>query len=197
MNSRDRRAQLLNSTRFNGIDFVEIVDKTQTWLRVHFLNAVDIKAKMAAAPTITGGETIPTVAVKPIAAGDWGDDDGHLVLDLHVAAPGDFSIYTLTLSSQTLDVFFSSVPFSFKAGCPSDVDCIPLPASVLAAANDAPQIDYLAKDFLSFRQALLDFSSQRYPNWQERSEADFGMMFLEALSAVGDELSYLQDRVAG
>lgn len=196
MNSRDRRAQLLNSTRFNGIDFVEIVDKTQTWLRVHFLNAVDIKAKMAAAPTITGGETIPTVAVKPIAAGDWGDDDGHLVLDLHVAAPGDFSIYTLTLSSQTLDVFFSSVPFSFKAGCPSDVDCIPLPASVVAAAKDAPQIDYLAKDFLSFRQALLDFSSQRYPNWQERSEADFGMMFLEALSAVGDELSYLQDRVA-
>ncbi|WP_128970636.1 hypothetical protein [Bradyrhizobium tropiciagri] len=70
-----------------------------------------------------------------------------------------------------------------------------MPAEV--AANDAPQIDYLAKDFLSFRQALLDFSSQRYPNWQERSEADFGMMFLEAISAVGDELSYLQDRVAG
>ena len=195
MNSRDRRAQLLNSTKFNGIDFVEI-DKTQTWLRVHFLNAVDIKATMAAAPTISGGETIPTVAVKPIAAGDWGDDDGHLVLDLHVAAPGDFSIYTLTLSSMMLDVFFSSAPFSFKAGCPSDVDCISPPAPAVVVEIDAPQIDYLAKDFLSFRQALLDFSSQRYPNWQERSEADFGMMFLEALSAVGDELSYLQDRVA-
>src|SRR4029077_4927110 len=54
----------------------------------------------------------------------------------------------------------------------------------------------LAKDFLSFRQALLDFSTLRYPNWHERSEADFGVMFLEALSAIGDELSYTQDRVA-
>ena len=59
-----------------------------------------------------------------------------------------------------------------------------------------PPIDYLAKDFLSFRQALLDFSALRYPEWQERSEADFGVMFLEALSALADDLSYTQDRVA-
>ena len=43
---------------------------------------------------------------------------------------------------------------------------------------------------------MLDFSALRYPQWQERSEADFGIMFLEALSAVADELSYTQDRVA-
>ena len=30
---------------------------------------------------------------------------------------------------------------------------------------------------------------------QERSEADFGVMFLEALSALADDLSYMQDRV--
>jgi hypothetical protein len=59
-----------------------------------------------------------------------------------------------------------------------------------------PPIDYLSRDFQSFQQALLAFSSLRYPNWVERSEADFGMMMSELLSAVGDELSYLQDRVA-
>ena len=64
------------------------------------------------------------------------------------------------------------------------------------AEPDAPPIDYLAKDFLSFRQALLDFSALRYPDWQERSEADFGVMFLEALSALADDLSYTQDRIA-
>src|SRR5262249_10919967 len=32
--------------------------------------------------------------------------------------------------------------------------------------------------------------------WQERSEADFGVMFLEAMSALADELSYTQDRIA-
>jgi hypothetical protein len=62
-------------------------------------------------------------------------------------------------------------------------------------AQAAPRIDYLAKDFLSFRQALLDYSTQYYPDWQERSEADFGVMFLESLSALGDELSYSQDRI--
>src|SRR6266567_4054877 len=67
---------------------------------------------------------------------------------------------------------------------------------VADVAQTTPQIDYLAKDFLSFRQALLDFSALRYPEWQERSEADFGVMFLEALCALADDLSYTQDRIA-
>ena len=57
-------------------------------------------------------------------------------------------------------------------------------------------INYLAKDFASFTQALSDFSTLRYPFWVERSEADVGVMVMEALSAVADELSYLQDRVS-
>ena len=61
---------------------------------------------------------------------------------------------------------------------------------------DVPPIDYLAKDFLSFREALSDFSTLRYPAWQERSEADFGVMFMEALCGLGDDLSYQQDRIA-
>ena len=62
--------------------------------------------------------------------------------------------------------------------------------------DTAPPVDYLAKDFDSFRHALADFSSVRYPAWQERSESDFGVMFMEALAAVADDLSYQQDRVA-
>ena len=57
-------------------------------------------------------------------------------------------------------------------------------------------IDYLAKDFASFRQALSEFSTLRYPAWVERSEADLGVMLMEALAAMADELSYYQDRVA-
>jgi hypothetical protein len=195
MDIRDRRAKVLASPVVNGIDFVEVANTAQTVLRVHFLNAVDI-APLSAAPAISGGETIPTVAVLPIAPSDWGWDDGHAVLTLRVAAPGDFSTYTLTIQSARIDSFFDHVAFSFKAGCPSDLDCETPLAPCPPPAGNAPPIDYLAKDFLSFRQALLDFSTLRYPNWHERSEADFGVMFLEALSAIGDELSYTQDRVA-
>lgn len=193
--SRDRRAKVLASTTVNGIDFVEIANAAQTSLRVHFLNAVPI-ASLTGAPTISGGETIPTVAVLPVAPSAWGWDDEHVVLTLGVAAPGDFSTYTLTVPSPNIDRFFNGVAFSFKAGCPSDLDCETPPTPCPPPTGNAPPIDYLAKDFLSFRQALLDFSTLRYPNWQERSEADFGVMFLEALSAIADELSYTQDRIA-
>ena len=66
MATQDRRAQILNSASFNGIDFVEIANPAQTLLRVHFINAVDIRQGMTGAPTIGGGETIPTVATLPI-----------------------------------------------------------------------------------------------------------------------------------
>ncbi|MDQ6867038.1 MAG: hypothetical protein M3178_00965 [Pseudomonadota bacterium] len=195
MDARDRRAAILASTSFNGIDFVEIADPSQTTLKVHFLNDVTL-GTLLSPPAITGGDTVPTVAVQPISDTDWSYDEGHLVLTLRVAAPGDFSFYTLTLKSDALDPFFDHVQFSFKALCPSDLDCKAKPPPCPPLAPDVPPIDYLAKDFLSFRQALLDFSALRYPQWQERSEADFGMMFLEALSAVADDLSYTQDRVA-
>jgi hypothetical protein len=194
--TRDRRAQVLASSVVNGIDFVEVANTQQTLLRVHFLNAVTVTLAPTQAPTITGGETIPTVTVLPIPASAWGWDEGHLTLTLQVQAPGDFSTYNLTVFGTGLDPFFDWIPFSFKAGCPSDLDCAPATQPCPPLVGDPPPIDYLAKDFLSFRQALLDFSTLRYPAWQERSEADFGMMFLEALSAIADEHSYIQDRIA-
>jgi hypothetical protein len=196
MSSHDRRTALIASTSLNGIDFVAIGNDAQTRLVVHFLNSVALAGSFTAAPTITGGDTIATVGVLPVMATDWGMDQEHVTLVLRVAAPGDFSTYTLTLASPHLDPFFSTAAFSFKALCPSDVDCDTPPPACAAPLSSRPPIDYRAKDFLSFRQALLDFSALRYPNWQERSEADFGMMLLETMAAVADDLSYTQDRVA-
>ena len=161
-----------------------------------------MKDKLPTNVTIGGCETIRSVAVNPIHADDWDVDGDHLVLNLKVAAPGDFSNYTLKLQNPdnninpALDPFFANAEFSFKARCPSDLDCKETTPPCPPVQADVPPIDYLAKDFLSFRQALLDFSSLRYPEWQERSEADFGVMFAEALSALADDLSYTQDRIA-
>lgn len=189
--SGDRRSLLARSTTLNGIDFVE-VDAAQTTLTVHFVNAVAIGGDVA--PAITGGETIPVVAV---TGQIWGADGaGRPQLTLTVAAPGDFSIYALRLRSPALDPFFARVGFTFKAGCPSTLDCEVPPPVCPPGDDDAPPIDYLAKDFESFRRALLAFSALRYPAWRERSEADFGIMFAEALASLADDLSYQQDRIA-
>lgn len=192
----DRLADLLASPTLNGIDFVEITRADQTGLRVHFLNAVAVIGTVTAL-SITGGESTPTVAVLPFVAADWGvDDEGRPLLDLRTPFPGDFSFYRLTIASPVLDTYFASARFSFKAGCPSDLDCEP-PEDCDEAPSGGPVIDYLAKDFASFKAALLDYSATAYPQWVERDEPDLGVMLAELLSAVGDDLSYLQDRIAG
>ena len=57
-------------------------------------------------------------------------------------------------------------------------------------------IDYMAKDYASFRNALLDLIPRKIPQWNDRSEADMGIMLIELFSYIADELSYFQDRVA-
>jgi hypothetical protein len=185
------------SATLNGIDFVEVIEAAPLDLRVHFINAVAVDGPSFKPPTITGGDSVPDVKVASVAAADWSTDaDGRPLLTLHALGAGDFSNYRLTLSSDTLDPFYASAIFSFKVFCPSDFDCAPLPVECPPDDIALPPIDYLAKDFGSFRRALSDFSALRYPDWQERGEGDLGVMFLEALSALGDDLSYQQDRVA-
>jgi hypothetical protein len=204
MAPKDRLKDLESSTIVNGIDFVEIASADQKTLWVHFLNTVPLQGTLTDVE-ITGGETIPNVPVSNLEAlknhvneaSYWTtDSEGRPILTLLADAPGDFSSYTLTIASSILDLFFNRATFSFKALCPSDLDCETPPQVCPPPEGEMPPIDYLAKDFLSFRQALSDFSALRYPEWQERSEADFGMMFMEALCSLADDLSYTQDRIS-
>ena len=196
--ARDRRQLLLGSyAALNGIDYVDVA-ASQTQLYVHFLNAVPVQSTLSGSPavTISGGEVITTITVEQDSISWSADSEGRPVMAVIVAAPGDFATYQLTVDSDILDPFFSSAPFTFKANCPATLDCAaPPPACPQEAAEPVP-IDYLAKDFGSFKQALSEFSALRYPGWVERSEADLGVVLMEALAAMADELSYYQDRVS-
>jgi hypothetical protein len=194
---RNRLQLVIESTTVNGIDFIELKVVDATTLYIHFLNAVNVNVAGIAA-AITGGDRITGITVSPIqsATGWTVDANGNPILSINVSTAGDFSTYTLTITGAPLDPMFQSAPFSFKVLCPSDFDCDTTPECCAAPEPPLPAIDYLAKDFQSFNLALSEFSAQRYPAWQERSEADFAVMFMEALSAVADELSYLQDRVS-
>jgi hypothetical protein len=124
-------------------------------------------------------------------------------LEVRVSQAGDFSTYTAHIQatddgsgpSFAIDPAYAQVQFSFKAGCPSRFDCKPR-CEEPPVEREAPAIDYMAKDYESFRQALLDLAPQLVPDWQERHAADLGMVLVEVLAQMGDELSYLQDAVA-
>ncbi len=191
-----RRAALLDATintpGLNGIDTVEVEKNNQTTLHVFFL--LGVPAGLNHHPelfTVTGGERIVNIQVLDTV--QQGGADPHL--DVLVNQAGDFSIYTLTIKSAALDPTFASADFSFKAGCPSPFDCPSEPPCVDVAEPD-PLIDYYAKDYLSFRKALLDWVSARYSNWLEQSEADLGITLLDLLAYAADQLSDYQDRVS-
>ena len=182
-----------------AIDYLE-VRPSQLVLEVHFVRKHTAQAwndqralldDLAAHPEhvrITGGERVKSIHVEQVQRVGR-------ILRVRVDHPGDFSTYRLSIADPRMDPAYASVAFSFKAGCPTrfdceaDYDCEP-------PQLDEPQIDYLAKDYLSFRQALLDRLPAVAPGWVERHEADLGMVLLELLAYAGDQLSYQQDAVA-
>jgi len=189
----------------NGIDYVE-VSHDQYSLHVYFLGKAP-KPISKKNFVITGGQRITDIRVVDIdvcrMSGKGLDD----CLKIAVNKPGDFSDYTLRvveLDSHGLptnrplrgfDRRFAQIVFSFKAGCPSDLDCLPRSACL---PSPFPSIDlnYLAKDYAGFRQAILDRMALTMPDWQERHVPDIGIALVEVLAYVADHLSYYQDAVA-
>ncbi|MEA3207795.1 MAG: hypothetical protein QOE70_852 [Chthoniobacter sp.] len=203
----ERRRDAVRGTALNGIDYLEVVDRDaatsadrQRFLRVHFVNDLAPAPLAAGNVSITGGERIRPIVLLGVTAGAGDDAD---VLTVEVRQPGDFSIYTLALVSTAndatpppgIDPRLASVEFSFKVECPSDFDCAP--NSVCPPApRPQPEINYLAKDYASLRQLILDRMVLLLPDWRERHSADLGIALVELLAYVGDHLSYQQDAVA-
>ena len=195
------RRQVTAASTFNGIDYVEVASADQRTLEVRFVQPLPGEAGgVPAGPALTvdnvridGGIRVVGVEVTSVTAA------GSL-LTVEVDRAGDFSPYTLRIVADPFsdappskfDPSLSSHEFSFKAACPSPFDCVaperpapPLPAS--------PRIDYLAKDFDSFTQLLLDRLNLTSPAWQGRNEADPQYALVHLIADLGDRLSYEQD----
>ena len=60
--------------------------------------------------------------------------------------------------------------------------------------NMVKEVNYLNKDFSDFRDNLIEFAKQYFPNtYNDFNEASPGMMFIEMAAYVGDVLSYYID----
>jgi hypothetical protein len=200
-----RRQRILGRPGANGIDYVEL-DANGTVLHLHFLNPAGglIAALSNKFSTILvhGGTRIVDIAV--IGAKE-GDDPQ--VLDVSVDRQGDFSPYLISIGWKRddsgawvfafdgLDRLFSVAPVNFRPDCPVDFDCAPGDDCAPEVLPE-PALDYLARDYASFRQLLIDLAAQLNPTWTERSPADIGMALLELFAYEGDNLAYLQDAVA-
>ncbi len=69
-------------------------------------------------------------------------------------------------------------------------------ASIIKVRDGQKVIDYMAKDYDSFRQAMIDLIPEKLPEWTDRTETDFGIVLIELFAYMADILSYYQDRIA-
>ncbi len=203
---QSRRDDVRHAQRRYGLDYLEVSPDQRT-LTVTFLGpAPDSIAKENI--LIEGGARITGISVIRVvinhSAPDADQDD---TMDVTVNQQGDFSTYTLrvvALDDQGhptdqppagFDLRYDRITFSFKAACPSDLDC-KSPCACPPEVGTEPEINYLAKDYNSFRQLILDRLALLIPGWTETHIPDVGITLVELLAYVGDYLSYYQDAVA-
>jgi hypothetical protein len=198
----ERRREDVRKAALLGIDLVE-VDAAQTTLEVFFLGKAPEKLE-APNVVVTGGRPVTVRSIRVYRQHDAALDDW---MEVALDAPGDFSPYTLALVKADergrptaapldgLDARYATATFSFKVSCPSDLDCA-APQVCPPPLRAQPEIDYLAKDYDSFRQLMLDRLAQTMPAWRETHVPDVGIMLVELLAYAGDQLSYYQDAVA-
>lgn len=174
--------------------------------------------------SVTGGVRIPEVALAfgarldgfawlsqsdtPFGDEEWATlsalrtslgADADRVFVLRAEAPGDHSLYTLALdpgeSPLNLDPILREATFSFFADGVGTSVSVP-EARRRAPTPPPPRIDYLAKDYASFRRVLLGRLSELLPTWTADAPADLLVTLSEVIASRADEISYRQDAVA-
>jgi len=191
----NRRDAVIADGTLNGIDFLEIATIDQYKLRIGFF--LSVGGLTPANFILEGGVRITGLTVVSVT-GQPGKS-----LTLTVSDRGDFSNYTLRLVDPAnpsappagFDPQLSAIDFSFKVACKNDFDC-KVSDECPPPRVPEPEIDYLAKDYASFRRLMLDRLSALVPDWRDRNPADTQITLVELLAYTGDHLSYAQDATA-
>jgi hypothetical protein len=200
-----QRRQTIRTSGSNGIDTIEVSSDRQT-LTVFFLNRLTI-AIAPANVVISGGGRVRDIKVTDIRLHAADEPDGDASMEVAIDRPGDTSTYRLSLVALDddgeptsdpmpgIDPRYAGADFGFQFGEPTHIDCRQpqvCPPDVLPT----PDINYLARDYESFRQLMLDRLAVTVPDWQEQHVPDTGVALVEILAYVADHLSYYQDAVA-
>jgi hypothetical protein len=195
-----RREEVRQLGGWYGLDYAEL-GNTGTSVNLYFLGKLppELRTKKPGLQRflgLTGGARITGIRITQVdpVTSDNPEVDEFLALTLDKT--GDFSTYTLALTGVAdVDPRFAQAGFTFKIDCPTGVDCVPA-CQCGPQVFDEPAINYLAKDFASFFQLIMDRMATLVPNWQETHTADLGVMIAELMAYTADYLSYYQDAVS-
>ena len=186
----------------NGIDYLEIGSEG-TILVLHLIRQLTADLTLENV-MLEGGnlaveiESVSSfanlVTIKVQSIGDRSTYNLRLVDSLQNLVRQGFSNLNDPPPPQGFDPQLSQINFSWQEQV-SEFDCQPVEPPP-DKPEPPPNIDYLAKDYASFRQLMLDRLAVTVPQWRERNPSDLGIMLVELLAHAADNLSYYQDAVA-
>ena len=201
-----RRELLRLAGTLNGIDYVEVGDDGVT-LCVHLFGTIPADLGVANV-RVSGGDRITGLRVLSVSVEDEPETHDDACLRVVLDREGDHSAYCLCLVDASagndpstwlaypgFDPRHACAPLQFRLDCAAGFDCAAATPCV-TPPQPLPEINYLARDYASFRQLLLDRIALNMPAWQERHAADLGITLVELLAYTADYLSYYQDAVA-
>ena len=193
--TRARNLGALNGFKLVFVTLDTVSEPAFALLDVEFCNSNHLAPLPANTDFIlSGGTRLPAgigagqVQITTVSAGASPN-----ILRLRVEPIGDYSTYTLSINKPEFDPLFGRIAFKFRPGC-FNLNCAPT-WQASPAPSDEPVIDYLARDYDSFRHVLIAAMMQRVPDWRPTSEADLDQVLIDLIATDADELGDYQDRV--
>ena len=191
-----REALAASGAPFNGIAGIEVDPADLTRLVVRFVKPLPGQPGGVPATelgpqdiAISGGDRIRGIDVTAVTAS--GDE-----LSITLSRAGDFSPYILSIDDDVpgYDPILRRIEFRFRAHCDTDLDCEGEPLDTDDPRTE-PRLDYLARDYESYRSMIIDRLAVTTPDLKERNPASLEMTIVEWLAYMGDQLSYRLDQV--
>ena len=195
-----REALAASPAPFNGIAAIEVDPADLTRLTLRFVKP--LPGQPGGVPggaggpdlipgdiTLVGGDRIRGLAVTSLTAA------GRL-LAVQVDRAGDFSPYTLSIDASVpgFDPILREISFGFRIHCAADDDCED-PLADLPDMRSEPRLDYVARDYESYRRMILDRMAVTTPAMKERNAASLEITLVDWLAHIGDQLSYRRDLI--
>ncbi len=195
-----RRLEVSSNPRVVGLSHVDAARLPDGhWELTVFFIPSSVAGKPAVPPGLTRANVLlfridgspADLRIESLAAPARPEEPLHLRVWRERRAQGD-DLYILRLTGvPDVDPLFAQVRFALSGQPVPAPAAPPLPDLALSYAP----IDYLSKDYQSFRQLMLERMTLTFPQWRERNAADLGITIVEVLAYAADFLSYYQDAV--
>lgn len=194
----ERRKMVAQHPEIHGIDFVSL--ESDDTIFVHFIkphetvalkSLTDISSVFYSLTLHENGRVL-----KPESHLSINKEKNVIALKLQKSLDiSENASLHLELDHDLIDRFFSQAEYTLK-DLFNQNGSLTTEVSEKYSLKETPRLDYLAKDYDSFKTLIENELSFNDPSWKEKNPADMMVMISEVLAYAGDYLSYEQDTAA-